>query len=358
MTGVRATRDPIEFAERCLALLDEGRFTATYKFAVLLALTDVCLEHTTRDGTAPAEIAVADLAERVVQLYWPQTSRFAPAEADLVLRQNTKGQAEIVSLIRRFRERSAADASQPLSQARAAAPGPYARLVRGVERRLKEMPLPRLQVLGQGEERFIYEYDFSGPAPNTISLVGSAGDHLVQLSGLLRPLIQRRWSDMVRQINSAALDDPDLDGFLFGVDRISLDPVRAPLRELQDNRCFYCDRRMNKADVDHFLPWARHPDNGIHNLVAAHPECNNAKRAFLAGREHVARWTSRFDAALPLDGQLRDLAVSTSWGQDSARTLSVGRGLYLGLRPTAKLWREKNVFEAAEPSALRALLAA
>ena len=32
---------PIAFAERLLSLLDEGRFTATYKFAVLLALIDL-----------------------------------------------------------------------------------------------------------------------------------------------------------------------------------------------------------------------------------------------------------------------------------------------------------------------------
>ena len=357
MSEVR-TRDSIEFAERCLALLDEGRFTATYKFAVLLALMDVCLEHTTKDGTAPGEVSVEDLAERVVQLYWPQTSVFADADIAVVLRQNTKSQAEIVSLIRRFRERSSADASAPLAQARSAAPAAYSRLMRAVERLLIEMPLPRLQVFGQGEERFIYEYNFGGARSRMISLVGNAGDHLVQLSGLLRPLIQRRWSDMVRQINSAALDDPDLDGFLFGVDRISLDPVRAPLRELQDNRCFYCDGRMQKADIDHFLPWARHPDNGIHNLVAAHPECNNAKRAFLAGLEHVRRWLRHFDPELSLRGQLDGIAVAAGWGRDAQRTLSVGRGLYLSLRPTAKLWRETNVFEDAEPAALRKLLVA
>jgi hypothetical protein len=37
-------RGAIAFAERVLELLDEGRYTATYKYPVLLALIDVCLE--------------------------------------------------------------------------------------------------------------------------------------------------------------------------------------------------------------------------------------------------------------------------------------------------------------------------
>ena len=48
------TDDPIRFAERLLALLEEGSFTATYKFAVLLGLMDLCLEHSNRFGEPAA----------------------------------------------------------------------------------------------------------------------------------------------------------------------------------------------------------------------------------------------------------------------------------------------------------------
>jgi hypothetical protein len=34
----------IAFAERVLTLLDDGSFTATYKYAVLLGLIDLCME--------------------------------------------------------------------------------------------------------------------------------------------------------------------------------------------------------------------------------------------------------------------------------------------------------------------------
>ena len=39
-------RGAIVFAEKVLEPLDEGRHTATYKRAVLLALMDLCLERT------------------------------------------------------------------------------------------------------------------------------------------------------------------------------------------------------------------------------------------------------------------------------------------------------------------------
>jgi len=45
---VQPDRGAIAFAERVIALLDEGAFTATYKFAVLLALLDLCLERLIR----------------------------------------------------------------------------------------------------------------------------------------------------------------------------------------------------------------------------------------------------------------------------------------------------------------------
>ena len=42
-------RDPFAFGEKLLSLLDEGAFTATYKYAVLLGLIDLCMEHSSFD---------------------------------------------------------------------------------------------------------------------------------------------------------------------------------------------------------------------------------------------------------------------------------------------------------------------
>jgi 5-methylcytosine-specific restriction endonuclease McrA len=94
--------------------------------------------------------------------------------------------------------------------------------------------------------------------------------------------------------NDELLGD-DLDEFLFGADRLSLRPVPRGLRELAADRCFYCGRDVGSAaaQIDHFVAWTRHIDNGLANLVFAHASCNNAKRAYPAAEPHVEHWVQR-----------------------------------------------------------------
>ena len=71
------------FAERLLAVIDEGRRTATYKLALLIALMDCCAEGVTALGAAPAEVPTRALARHVARLYWPQLRPF-PAASGLI----------------------------------------------------------------------------------------------------------------------------------------------------------------------------------------------------------------------------------------------------------------------------------
>jgi len=45
----------IAFAERLLAVLDEGIKVATYECAVLIGLMDLCLEHSSATGMPPID---------------------------------------------------------------------------------------------------------------------------------------------------------------------------------------------------------------------------------------------------------------------------------------------------------------
>jgi hypothetical protein len=247
--------DLVGFAERVLALLDQGAFVATYKYAVLLALMDLCLEGTRRDGTAPDCITTRQLAEKVVELYWPQTGEFRGR----TLRQNSGRQARILTDICRFRA-ALADPSVPIDRARRSAPATFEQLVRQVEWTLILMPLPRLQVVGGETERLLYQIGWdievgqnrrlvteyqesrSSGFDNRILLYPSVGDHLVALNGLLRPLIHRAWCAMVAELND--LHESRLESFLFGVDRAALAAVRPELLELQHGQCFYCRSRL------------------------------------------------------------------------------------------------------------------
>jgi HNH endonuclease len=355
----------IRFAERLLALLEEGRFSATYKYAVLLALMDLCLERTDEYGEPPRWIATEDIAERVIELYWPQTSQFAASADAMVLRQNSGGQAEIVAAILRFRGRTANDPSTPLSRARRADPVGWRRLVALVEWKLIEMPLPKLQRMGATDLPFLYRIGWDDRVrrrdlaeqqiPREVVMEEGAAGHLVRLAGLLRPLIQRQWSAMVARFNRGAVEDARLEEFLFGTERISLDPVRRPLREFQNNRCFYCgDSLTARADVDHFIPWARHPDNGLANLVVADPRCNAAKREHLAAADHLRHWLARFEVGCALD--LAAIADEARWEHEPARTLAVARAVYLRLPSGVALWQREDRFIEAEHRDLASLL--
>lgn len=366
-------RGAIGFAEQVLELLDEGHYTATYKYAVLLALIDLCLECTQASGAPPAVLTTRQLAEKVVELYWPHTVPFAGQTPARILRQNQGGQAEIISAIMRFRSRHAPDPGASRWPSRLAAPAAYERLVRLIEWKLIEMPLPRLQMMGRKHEPFIYEISwdhrvrrrdvdsyFAGDTDrfdNRLLLRPGVGEYLLQLNGLLRPLIQRRWAAMVAQLNR--LEDARLEAFLFGADRVATARIRAGLWEMQGCRCFYCDRRVGepaRAQVDHFIPWSRYPDDGLDNLVVADLACNGFKGSSLAAAGHLSRWARRFGPDSTEHGQLLDLARRTRWDRHAARSLSVARAIYLHLPGDARLWLRGKDFVASEPATIGAAL--
>ncbi len=357
--------DAIRFAERLLALLEEGSFTATYKFAVLLGLMDLCLEHSNRFGEPPDSVTTTQLAHKVIELYWHQTAPFEP-EAGLVLRQNSGPPAVILSAIRQFRDRWAPDPGCTLHRARLAAPEPFARLVDQVEWTLVLMPLPKVQRFGGREERFVYDIGWDDDVKkgtwrdthafdNRIWFVGDAARHLVRLTPLLRPLIQQRWTEMVGRLNG--LEVARVESFLFGASRTALAPVRTYLTELQSGGCFYCGGRLRAAgEVDHFLPWSRHPDDRLDNLVVAHRRCNGDKRDFLASAAHLRRWAERLDER---ERELRQIADDVGWPRETVRTLGVVRGTYLRLPDEVTLWQGVREFVPARHAELvRALGAA
>lgn len=385
-------RTALQLAERLIQLLDRGGFTATYKYAVLIAIMDLCMEQTGAAGDPPDSLTTRQLAEKVIELYWPHC---APYGDHGVLRQSSvsrrKGaderatQAEIIQAICVFRESTSADpaASLSLAKARAAAsPDTWEKLVRLIEWKLVEMPLPRLQRIGrEEEERFLYDYRFTRDIKrsavtsyqrgettsgfdNLIRLMPGVSRALVALNGLLRPLIHRNWALMVAAMND--IERPHLEEFLFGSERISLDPVRPRLFDLQKGLCFYCNGSMSKdltlddtiprsCHVDHFVPWSRHADNSIDNLVAAHSECNGKKSDYLAAADHVERWRER---SARHEADLATIAREVMWESQPARTLGVARAIYRMLPEDARLWHSGQSFVRIERDRITLALAA
>jgi hypothetical protein len=326
----------LQFLEKLLQVLAEGRRSSTYKYAVLIGLIDLCVE----SGEPPQMVTTAQLARRVVELYWRQVRRYQPA-AD-VLRQNADKPAKIPRLIRAFREQHPDLVSPPQRPARRHPA--FERLIAQVERVLIEQPLPKLQRVGGREEQFLYRLGWEQPDggalpgrsfDNRVLFVERAEEHLFALKDVLRPLIQQHWMVMVQAINR--LPEAELGEFLFGSDRRSLVRLHRPLLELQEGRCFYCERALVEARcaVDHFLPWSRYPDDGLDNLVLAHADCNGKKKHYPAdmnfGRQWEARSRGRSD-------DLDQIADDSRWPRDRGRTFGVVASHYQGFPQGVHLW--------------------
>jgi hypothetical protein len=351
---------PLAVGERIIALLDEGLFTATYKYGVLLGLLDLCLEKGAESGNGTLTVTTRQLAEKVLVAYWPQV-RPLPLLEGSIPRQSSRGSqdARIVRLIDRFKQEIQREWSGP-AEAGLRDPERYAKLILEVERVLIEMPLPRLQVIGRESEQFLYEIGWTTDVnrasvaqylqgrqsdfDNRITLQPGVASALIQLNGLLRPLIQRSWALKVARLNG--LEESALHDFLFGQERIALARVRTPLMELQDGKCFYCSDRLDtRSDVDHFLPWARVPNNNLENLVVAHTRCNGAKRDFLPALQHVRRWGRRLDRKNTEYQAVAEISDRQQWPSDPVATLGTTRAIYGRLPPSAKLWVVERDFE-------------
>jgi len=134
-----------------------------------------------------------------------------------------------------------------------------------VEVTVAEQSLPRLQAVGSADTVFAFLYELSwgpresfsparlrgyGPQGPAIRLLPGAGDELLRLGPLVRPLVELHWTRMVAEINKVASAELDLQRHLFGSERVI--PPRA-LRDgvvaLQDGRCFYCGGTLGAAEA-------------------------------------------------------------------------------------------------------------
>lgn len=361
--------EALAFAQLLLNLLDEGRRTATYKLAVLLALIDCCAFGTDAAGTAPNVVTTRELARRVLELYWPQVRPYPLAMGGAaVLRQSSQQRALTVEAVRQLRSHTVG-ATTPAAAERAH-PDEFAATLDTVELNLVRMPLGKLQrplgfseAAGRDYPRFLYDDSAFHEnvsarqlraTPLPVRLCPGVGDWLVSLAGLLRPLLELHWTREVAKFNGAELPEDRLRDFLFGSERESLTRVRPGLLEAQAGCCFYCGAalRTGQIDVDHFVPWSRVPNDGLQNLVLADRRCNNSKRDHWADLRLLQIWATR-----PA-GVLAQVADDVGWPLRQLESRRIARGLYARLPPGTHLWQQPGVFAVLDRSRLADALAA
>jgi 5-methylcytosine-specific restriction endonuclease McrA len=282
--------DQLRFLKDVQGLLEDGEFVATYKFALLVALADLAVESGVADDR-PLTIPLAAIAEKFVEYYWQQSHPFEGTLENRVLSQNAgPRQAKVVRVLAELKLQGGFDTLSSLRRA----PLTWHRTLRTVANTVIDMPLFRLQVIGGVLRPFLYPHEVRD---ESIQLNPGAAHHLRTFHPLVTGLARDRWTAAVRGLraNQYLLGQArDLDLFLFGSTREPTGRHLERLTDLQHGRCLYCERNLrNEAHVDHFIPWSLHRCDALPNLVAAHGDCNLAKRDLLAAEPHVARWVER-----------------------------------------------------------------
>ena len=290
----------IQFLSNLQRLLTEGLFVATYKYALLMALADICIEQGREDEGA-LELPTRLIAEKVIHYYWRQSMPFAPQAApaqDQVLRQNTGRQAGIIKLIVEARGRYNGSITEACRDERN-----WKALVSEVDAVVRVMPLWKLQTVGSERLDFLYENTGKG---SRIVLKPGVAYCFRKHYPLVADLVKGAWARYVRRFNLPAMGSTtDLHEFLFGSERASLAVVKPILNEFQKGECFYCRRslRDESAQVDHFIPWSRYPVDLGHNFVLAHASCNAKKSDRLACAGHLDAWAEHAGRLAPEMGR-------------------------------------------------------
>jgi len=309
----------LQFLNKIQLLLEEGSFSSTYKFALLLSISDLAIEKG-NDQESRLILSTESLAKKFIFYYWRQAMPYPSLSgANEVLIQNAGKQAGILNLLTQFQCKNKKPLHYAINDTR---------LISQISSVVKEMPLWKLQRLPSGVDDFIYEQKENGAE---IILKEGAAYCFRVFHGHIQNMVQGAWIKWVRTLkqNSSTLAQlKDLNEFMFGSERSDLSTYVPLLTELQSNTCFYCNKVLtgDNPEVDHFLPWSRYPVDLGHNFVLAHSSCNRDKRDFLAAPVHLENWLQRNDHnALQMDeylnehNLLHDLPTSlsiTQWAYD------------------------------------------
>ena len=362
---IGAMQQQLDFIAYIQRMLVEGEFTATYKYALLHAIADVCVEHKNSNPDAPMEIEIDTLVDKFFQLYWNHSVPYALGTTDIItnaedmlLKQNSLGQAKFITEI--FKLQNAGIKSYNAFKNHQQ----YSKVISSLRRTFIDGPLWRLQLLSGKEECFLYPHTLLGKGrePKRIVLNVGIDQCFRRFYDLVVHLSVTEWVEKVQTIkaNQTLLGShSQLQEFLFGTNRTALKVVAPLLIDIQKGLCFYCQKPMNlkneketkkTPEVDHFIPFKRYPNDLAHNFVAAHADCNNSKRDHLAALTHRDRWVEQ---NIGIYSHEITKQLNPYFYCDADKSLAVSNWAYeVAEASNAKLWLKKKesklIYDTAE----------
>ena len=339
---IPSPEEQVQFLRNMQRLLAEGLFVASYKFALIHALADLAVLKGDDSGS-PLELETKDIAAKFVELYWQQSRPFqiSGVTTGLILQQNTGCQAAIISKIADSQQVCGASLFRLQQSTR------WPQLVSEVDKVVREMPLWKLQTVGDERLEFLYENLDRG---KQITLKPGVAYCFRAFYELIRDLIEGAWVRFVQRLNANRLGNvSDLGTFLFGQERTSLDPYRPILMDVQNGVCLYCQKPLPKqTQVDHFIPWSRYPADLGHNFVLAHERCNNAKSDHLAAENHLSAWVERNQTH---QVELQSRLVEASLPCDVTAAVQIAKWVYLQTeKAKGQVWVEEKLLRHLSPT--------
>ncbi|MDF2180136.1 HNH endonuclease domain-containing protein [Aliiglaciecola sp. CAU 1673] len=333
----------IAFIAYIQRLLVEGDFSATYKYALLHALADVCIEQPMEDESAELTVELDTLVDKFILLYWQHAMPFSAVGVgeEALLLQNAGKQSKVISMLYQCQLAGIRNIRQ-LKESPS-----WPQIYRATLSTLKEGPLWRLQILSKQEECFLYPHI---KGKNHIKLSAGIAHCFRRFYDLVVYLARNAWLQKIQSIkfNQDLIgQQSQLQDFLFGVDRNALNRAKPILVDIQNNICIYCQKPMKeeKVAIDHFIPFSRYSTDLGHNFVAAHGTCNNSKRDHLAALKHREKW---HEQNLIVHAKTLSAELGGYFYCDEQKSLAVSNWAYSVASSTgAKLWVAKNEFMTA-----------
>lgn len=217
--------DPQDLYRNVVHALQRGLRTSTYKLATMTALVDFSVVNKPDIASSVLEVPLAQLARRVMALYWDQLRPFEGAP----LRQSTQPRSRIFDAIESLRSAAnCPDDDRTLETAAKLAPGVFRRVTDELAVCLAQQPLPRLQrTLGSAPSlRFLFDDGFLHDDVTraelarhryAIQLNPGVAQGLASQAERLNQLIKNIWVDDVLRINKMGSDQrAKLKEHLFG----------------------------------------------------------------------------------------------------------------------------------------------
>lgn len=334
------------FLSKLQRLFSEGDFTATYKYALLIALADIAVERGS-DDNSELRITHRELAVKFIELYWQQVVPYRTGDSQGGLIANNKGtQAAVVSAIFKFRQ-----LHPGVTTHSAKAKDGYASLVRAVAATVSAQPVNYLQNLGGITDPFIYQRD-----TGAVTLKLGVTYSLRRFQPLVQQLARSHWIGHIKgnKLNHSILgSNDDLEQFLFHTPRKALQLIGEGLKRISNCRCFYCADKVQEADVDHFVPRALYPRDLAHNFVLAHPACNRSKSDTLAAMPHLERW---LEYITKNDDDLQEIGLTAGRTVNLESTRAIAKwGYGNALLGQAQAWLKAGRYEPVDLRYTRAL---